>query len=517
MKFKNLNYDPHKLLEEDLCNDVSVNKLGSDICDFFDKKSVFITGATGFLGKVLVEKLLRSCGDTLDTLYILCREKKGKDIKERLAEIYNNTLFKKLEKLHPNFREKIVAIPGDAALANFGISDNNRTLLTEKVSIIFHIAATVRFDEKIKQAVALNIKATRTVLDLARDCKKLESFVHCSTAFSNCPQKHVKEEVYEAFIDTDAIINIVESTPECVLDKITPYLLGDWPNTYSYTKAIAESTVKQYGQGLPVCIFRPSMVISTYQEPIRGWIDNMYGPTGIVAGVGLGVIQTLHCDPEVNAEMVPVDMVVNGMIAAAYKNSIETCHQDIPVYNYVSFAENPIKWRDFDKSVAHYGSFIPSILSMWIYNLTMNKHKVLHLLYVAVMHFLPAFLLDGICIAMGKKPQLVKAYKKVYKFSNAISYFSTRDWTYGNENVQKLWQCLSDVDKKNFYFNIKTMDWDYHSQFHGLGLRLYLVHDDLKTLPIGKKLIRRYSILHNAIKIILCACFIWTMYSIMFS
>jgi len=54
--------------------------------EFYAGRSIFITGATGFLGKILVEKLLRSCPD-LKCLYLLIRHKKGKDSQERLEDV----------------------------------------------------------------------------------------------------------------------------------------------------------------------------------------------------------------------------------------------------------------------------------------------------------------------------------------------------------------------------------------------------------------------------------------------
>jgi fatty acyl-CoA reductase len=59
-------------------------------------------------------------------------------------------------------------------------------------------------------------------------------------------------------------------------------------------------------------------VIGTAHEPFPGWINNIYGPTGIVIGAGVGLLRTMHCDGDLLAELVPVDMVINMMIATAW-------------------------------------------------------------------------------------------------------------------------------------------------------------------------------------------------------
>lgn len=60
---------------------------GSEICEFYNNQNVFMTGGTGFLGKVLIEKLLRSTN--VSTIYILVRNKKNKDIHTRFIENLN--------------------------------------------------------------------------------------------------------------------------------------------------------------------------------------------------------------------------------------------------------------------------------------------------------------------------------------------------------------------------------------------------------------------------------------------
>lgn len=59
-------------------------------------------------------------------------------------------------------------------------------------------------------------------------------------------------------------------------------------------------------------------VISTYQEPIRGWIDNLYGPTGVAAGAGTGLLRSIHCDGSISANVVPADLTINALIACAW-------------------------------------------------------------------------------------------------------------------------------------------------------------------------------------------------------
>ena len=63
-------------------------EITSEIIEFYKDKSIFITGATGFLGKALIEKLLRSCFH-LNKIYLLVRGKKGKTPNERIDELVN--------------------------------------------------------------------------------------------------------------------------------------------------------------------------------------------------------------------------------------------------------------------------------------------------------------------------------------------------------------------------------------------------------------------------------------------
>lgn len=57
------------------------------------------------------------------------------------------------------------------------------------------------------------------------------------------------------------------------------------------------------------------LVCPAAEEPLPGWVDNLHGPVGILVGAGKGVIRTMLCHAECNAEVMPVDMAISGLLA----------------------------------------------------------------------------------------------------------------------------------------------------------------------------------------------------------
>lgn len=125
------------------------------------------------MGKMLIDKLLRSCPD-IENIYLLVRPKKGKDIHTRLDEIFQDQVFSVLRDQVPKFDKKIIAIAGDCSLAGLGLKICDRQTLISNVHIVFHAAATVRFDEKLKLAVSINVFGTREIMELCSHIPKLQ-------------------------------------------------------------------------------------------------------------------------------------------------------------------------------------------------------------------------------------------------------------------------------------------------------------------------------------------------------
>ena len=73
----------------------------------------------------------------------------------------------------PGFASQLIPVRGDVTLENLGLSKEDRSMLEKKVSIVFHCAANVRFDQKLKNAVNFNTMGTSRVLQLAENIADL--------------------------------------------------------------------------------------------------------------------------------------------------------------------------------------------------------------------------------------------------------------------------------------------------------------------------------------------------------
>ena len=254
----------------------------SKVADFYNGRSIFVTGATGFMGKVLLYKLLDSSPD-IKAIFVLVRPKKGVEPEDRMKELLKNKVFEKLQQRSPQLLEKVRVVSGDIILPQLGLSEEDLNVLVREVSVIFHTAATVKFDEDFSKSVNMNVLGTLSIVELARQMgPKLASFVHVSTAYSHCHQSYIEEKFYDMNTDPSSVIEMCKTMrPEHLDDpQMTKKLIGKHPNTYTFTKAVAEQIIKDHANDLPVCVFRPSIVVAAAKEPFPGWIDNLNGPTG---------------------------------------------------------------------------------------------------------------------------------------------------------------------------------------------------------------------------------------------
>nr|XP_050868792.1 fatty acyl-CoA reductase wat-like isoform X2 [Vespula vulgaris] len=492
----------------------NINK-STPIQNFYDRQSIFITGGTGFIGKLLIEKLLRVCPGII-CIYVLIRTKKGKNLLQRIDELVEDPLFATLREEQPKFQNRIIPIEGDCSFPNLGISKTDRNTLIREVSIVFNVAATVKFNEKMKSAIAINVQSLRDLISLSKEMMKLKTFVHVSTAFANCTHDLIGEKFYDSNLDAEQFIDLMNSLNEKLLDDITPQLIGTYPNTYVFTKSMAEIVVKKHVDSIPIGIFRPAIVVPTYREPVPGWIDNLYGPVGITISVLMGLMRVYYCDGSIKANLVPADLTVNGLIVSAWDiANNRRSKEDFPIYNYVS-NDNPITYNRFIEMMLKYGKLIPFKKAVWYYSFTITKYRPIYLFCIFFLHLLPALIIDTIAVCVGKQPRLLGIYNKIHQMSDALSYFSTNEWMYINKKWNGLMKKLTSEDRKLFFCDIRELVWSDYFPTYFLGIRKYILKDPIETLPQALIKWQRLYWMHQSLKlVIVCGflIFIWAVIS----
>ena len=174
----------------------------------------------------------------------------------------------------PEVMKKIHPVFGDSTQPNLGLNVDERAYVLENTQIVFHLAASLKLEATLKPNILMNLTATKYVLDLAKQMRKLIQIVHTSTAFCNVEKDILEEKVYESPHRPLDLIHCAEWMSEESLATVQKEILGLHPNTYTYTKRLAEILVRdEYNNSnLPACIVRPSVVTPSYKEPFVGWV-----------------------------------------------------------------------------------------------------------------------------------------------------------------------------------------------------------------------------------------------------
>lgn len=142
--------------------------------EFYKGKNIFITGCTGFLAKVILEKLFRTCPD-IGKIYIMVRPKRKVTPMSRIEkEILTSQCFDRViksmgQKEFKEFaRSKIIPIQGDLIVEGLGISAEDHELIINETDIFINSAASVNFDDPLKDALNINYFGAQRMLTLAK-------------------------------------------------------------------------------------------------------------------------------------------------------------------------------------------------------------------------------------------------------------------------------------------------------------------------------------------------------------
>ncbi|CAG4949395.1 unnamed protein product [Parnassius apollo] len=466
-----------------------VDAMPDRIAETFSGMNIFITGGTGFMGKVLVEKLLRKCHD-IGKIILLVRAKKGKNPRQRLEEMLNDELFAKVRELRGGVAPllgKLHVVIGDVIEPDLGLSELDRLMIIQEVDLIVHAAATIRFDEELKKAVLLNVRGTKLILELAKECKKLKLFVHISTAYCHLQEKLLEEKPYPPPADPHKVIQTVEWMDEESIALLTPKLLSKLPNSYAFTKALGEALAVEAMQHIPVVILRPSIVIPIWQEPVPGWTDNINGPAGLLIGAGKGVIRTMYCKSNSYADYLPVDVFINGIMILAW-NYIKYGDKTSNVINFTSSAEIKVTWSEMiDAGREIIMNRVPLNGVVWYPGGSMKHSRLHHNICLLFFHWIPAIIIDTLLFCLGYKPVLMRVHRRINKGFEVFEYYTNNQWDFKSDIAQTVRQRLNTRERRDYKVDAIGLDISKYFEDCIRAARIFILKEYDDTLPAARR------------------------------
>ncbi len=374
------------------------------IADALAGKRIAVTGATGFLGTALVERLLR-CVPGCEVVVLVRPGQRLSAADRTRREIVRNDCFDRLrrelgERFDDEITTRLTSIAGDVTRDDLGLDDTDRATLAS-CDIVVHSAATVSFDAPLDGAVEVNLlgptrvaEAIRHVHDEHAPGTPLPHLVAVSTAYVNSGHKGDATEdlitesrwlsmpdwraeveaARRARSDTDAESRhpdrlrefhrraraelgaagtslLADRTERFRVDWVSDRLveLGrsraralGWPDAYAFTKSLGERALLETRGDIPLTFVRPSIVESSLAQPRPGWIRGFRMAEPVFISYARGLLSQFPGVPEGTVDVVPVDFVVATIIAvcAAGPDTDDTPS----VYQIASGARNPLRY-----------------------------------------------------------------------------------------------------------------------------------------------------------------------------
>lgn len=222
----------------------------------------------------------------------------------------------------PEMMKRIIPVFGEISLPNLGLNDEDLSRATKTTDIFIHLAATLRLEATLKPAIQHNLMGTKHALDVAKMMPNLLWFMHTSTAFC-CPDIEILDDKIYPYPEKPAnMIRCAETMTEDEMAAMQKEAIGVHPNTYTFSKRLAEILVNDEYKNLPIVMIRPSIVTPALQEPLYGWVDSLNGIVGVSAAAGKGILRCMMVDLDCTIEAIPVDTACNAMLLIIKKLSL---------------------------------------------------------------------------------------------------------------------------------------------------------------------------------------------------
>ncbi|VAH70250.1 unnamed protein product [Triticum turgidum subsp. durum] len=350
------------------------------VASYFGGKNILITGSTGFLGKVLVEKILR-VQPGVRKLFLLVRATNDESARHRIqTEVTRREIFQVLREKYGNgfgdfIQEKVCPLAGDVICEDFGLDTAKLKELSKNMDIIVNGAATTNFYERYDVAFDTNVLGAKHMYAFANKCIKLKMLLHISTAYVSGEQEglilekpFIMGDTLRAgtHLDVESELNLIKHTKmelnaNCATERAERKTMKElglkrarhfgWPNTYVFTKAMGEMLLGHLEGDLPVVIVRPSIITSILKDPLPGWIEGVRTIDSVILGYTKQALKFFLVDPDAIMDVIPGDMVVNSMMVAMAAHTEEKVQT---VYHLTSSVSNPTSYTTLQESGHRY-------------------------------------------------------------------------------------------------------------------------------------------------------------------
>ena len=506
-------------------------------------KRIAITGATGFLGTALVERLLSSVPDC-ELLLIVRPGRRGAE-KRVEREILRNDAFNILrEELgQDGFSElckrRVKAISGDVGVDGLGLDETDRNELS-KCDLFIHSAAVVSFDSPLDQAVEVNLLGPVRIAQTLNSLKVTPHLISISTCYvAGSRRGAAPEEPVDAspfFVDVDWKIEVdaarrtrketetASRTPERLsefrnearselgaagvpaLASKTEQLRSRWvddrmaeagrsrahslgfPDAYAYTKALGEIALRETSRSIPISIVRPSIIESAWDQPAPGWIRGFRMAEPLIVSFAKGELNTFPGYPEGIIDVIPVDMVAAAIIAVAAKGP-ET---EPEIFQVASGSTNPLQFKVlldtamewFQEHPVYDSNGHPTASTEWKYagssGLEEQLDRVVKAFDVAAK-VINRLPIRGESSFTSKFAERRQNLDQIKGYVNIYGAYGKCEAIYGIDRTLALWESLTDQDRSQFGFDPRVIDW--HHYITEVHLPTVVIQARVKTTP----------------------------------
>ncbi|MBA56732.1 MAG: dehydrogenase [Pseudomonadales bacterium] len=489
--------------------------------DSFAGKSVFITGVTGFVGKVLLEKILRSV-PSVEKIYLLIRgNRRYPSAAERFRhEVATSSIFDVLKsegeaEFERLCERKLRFVSGELTAERFGLSEAAFNELAFDVDLVINSAASVNFREPLDDALATNTLSLYTIIQLTQARKT--PVVHVSTCYVNgyhegmiaeavagpacTPMVKSKDGYYEVeplIADLQARVAAVKAASEdsaSHAEALVEAGLNEadrfgWNDTYTFTKWIGEQILMQHLQGQALTILRPSIVESTLHEPTPGWIEGVKVADAIIMAYARQKVTYFPGDPGAVIDIIPVDLVANSIILSAAEALGEAPQHRI--YQCSSSSSNPVSIKQVIQYVVEEGkqrhSEYPNLFSgmprrPFIMIPGWAFHAGLTMAYRLLAWKQTVFSWLGSTASTAQLSNL----DTMVKLALIFSFYTRPRYRFSNEKLRALAARAGAHEQSILPVATRDMDWQHYLQrIHLPGLNRYALRPKAVKLSRGK-------------------------------